>query len=224
MQWLQKNKVLIACCVLVAGVSMSITGLYETQNNLDECLKNTALYEFKLTELKSKLSYLTFIESVAIEFNISPLVIHTIYEKSKFHIENDQETNWRYIQTPEHLTWLFASLVSIESNGNRWATGDSNNAISYTQIWLSTAQDYKPDITKEELFNIDTHFDIAIQHFIKLLRRFDGNPTKALIAWNRGQNKVESLLAMQETPENGYVAKVYQTAIGNNTIDKLLLK
>ena len=122
---------------------------------------------------------------------------------------------WRLVRTPEFMSYIMLSLIYVESKGNTHAVGDGGRARGLTQIWVSTAQDYG-EVTSEALHLPETNLSFAFKHFHQLLKKYQGNITLTLYAWNRGSRKVDRLLEYGESPGNGYARKVYEVALLNN--------
>lgn len=188
-----------------------------------ELEKKTCIAEYEAlrtdySEDARELERLRSLYALAVEFDLSPIVVEAFYAEAKKVVnrEDDWKT-WRFIQSPEFLTYLMCSIIKVESNGDRFAVGDDGRAVGLTQIWLTTARDYEPDVARDQLFNPVVQARIATRHFIRLLERYDGNHARAVISWNRGEGRVDQLLAQGLSPENGYVYKVYKAALVRNS-------
>jgi soluble lytic murein transglycosylase-like protein len=101
---------------------------------------------------------------------------------------------------------LAFSLVKTESSFHRWAVSDAG-AVGYTQIKPSTARWLDPTVTGDDLFDPDTNLHLGFRYLSILLGQYP-NRQLALLAYNRGPNRVGMLLASGENPANGYASKV----------------
>jgi hypothetical protein len=170
----------------------------------------------KINELENKIRHRQMIDSVAVEFNLSPLVVEAVYNKAKEVIDPQDWVTWRFIPTPEYLTYQVCSIIDTESRGDIWASGDGGRSFGLTQMQIRTAKAYKKDVTANDLYNLETHIDLALQHFAHLLKESNGNLGRAIIKWNRGEGGVNRLFAQGINPENGYVMRVMNAAQRNN--------
>lgn len=98
-------------------------------------------------------------------------------------------------------------LVKIESNFKPDARSVAG-AIGYTQLRLATARSYEPGITVRDLHDRDLNLRIGFRYLRSLLRRFDGDLSTALVAYNRGPTLVDSILVGGGDPGNGYAEAV----------------
>lgn len=94
-------------------------------------------------------------------------------------------------------------LVQVESNFRR-AAESSAGALGYTQVQLATARSYLPEATRQDLHHRDTNLRLGFRYLRDLVRRFDGDLTLALVAYNRGPTKVDSIHSSGGDPRNGY--------------------
>lgn len=102
---------------------------------------------------------------------------------------------------------LAFEIVRIESRFNPRAVSPAG-AIGLTQVMLKTAAFYDSTITAEELFDPTTNLRIGFRYFRDLLGRYNGDLRLALLAYNRGPQRVGELLARGTDPANGYAAAV----------------
>ena len=98
-------------------------------------------------------------------------------------------------------------LVKVESSFRPDARS-VKGAIGYTQLRLPTARSYDPTVTIDDLHNRDLNLRFGFRYLRDLLRRFDGDLSTALIAYNRGPTLVDSILVEGGDPRNGYAAAV----------------
>lgn len=94
-------------------------------------------------------------------------------------------------------------LVKVES-GFRPGAVSHAGALGYTQVLLPTARGYMPNVTERDLHQRDTNLRLGFRYLRDLLRRFDGNLTLALVAYNRGPTRVALINAAGGDPRNGY--------------------
>lgn len=60
------------------------------------------------------------------------------------------------------------------------------------QLTLPTAQDYKPDVTLDELDDPELSVDLAAQYLAYLYRRYAGDPQKVIMSYNQGQGNTDA--------------------------------
>ena len=150
---------------------------------------------------------------LSIEFGFNPIIIEIVDDYAKAELLREKSEAYRLIQTHEYLTHIFLSMIYTESKGNVNARGDKGKAYGLTQIWLSTARDYEEKITATQLMDPDANIRIAFRHFNFLLKKYRGNFTLALLAWNRGQNRVDEMIAWGRSPANGYGERVFNASV-----------
>lgn len=98
-------------------------------------------------------------------------------------------------------------LVRAESEFNRRAVSPVG-AVGLTQLMPSTAKYFKAGLAREDLFDRDTNLRIGFRYLKTLMEKYDGNLELALLAYNRGPDRVDQLLANGDDPNNGYVQMV----------------
>jgi soluble lytic murein transglycosylase-like protein len=150
---------------------------------------------------------------LAIEFGFNPIVVEIVDDQSREAFAHAKGDEFRLIQTHEYLTHIFLSMIYTESKGVIDARGDKGKAYGLTQIWLSTARDYAPELEPHELYDPQINVAVSMLHFRYLLQEYRGNFTLALLAWNRGKGKVDSMIAWGRSPANGYGAKVFNASV-----------
>jgi len=94
-------------------------------------------------------------------------------------------------------------LVKIESSFKANARS-SMGAIGYTQLQVTTARFYEPDVTERALTQRDLNLRIGFRFLNDLVKKFDNDTHLALLAYNRGPAKVADILAQGGDPTNGY--------------------
>jgi soluble lytic murein transglycosylase-like protein len=102
---------------------------------------------------------------------------------------------------------LAFGLVRAESEFNPRAVSPVG-AVGYTQLMPSTARYLKPGVSRAELFDRDTNLRIGFRYLAGLIRQYDGNVNLALLAYNRGPNRVDALVRAGRNPDNGYLRMV----------------
>lgn len=102
---------------------------------------------------------------------------------------------------------LAFELVRTESEFNRKAVSPVG-AIGYTQLMPATARLLKPGIQREQIFDRETNLRLGFRFLNSLIRKYEGNVRLALLAYNRGPERVDQLLRSGVDPNNGYVQMV----------------
>jgi len=176
-------------------------------------------YQEELTKLrnfqtKTDFEHLQSIMDLSIEFHFDPTIVMIVDHHSRLNVHR-LEPAWQIIKSHEFMTHLTLSLIDIESRGNTFAKSNKN-AYGLTQFLLPSARDYEPDVTVSGLYDQETNIRIFFKHFERLLVKYNGNVTKVLDAWNRGEGTVDKLLARNINPANGYSEAVYRVAVANN--------
>ena len=98
---------------------------------------------------------------------------------------------------------LAFGLVATESEFNRHAVSPVG-AVGYTQLMPSTARFFRPELEREALFDRDTNLRLGFRFLKTLIVKYDGNVKLALLAYNRGPDKVDTILRNGGDPDNGY--------------------
>jgi soluble lytic murein transglycosylase-like protein len=98
-------------------------------------------------------------------------------------------------------------LVRAESEFNRRAVSPVG-AVGLTQLMPSTARYFKQGLNREALMDRDTNLRIGFRYLRTLVEKYNGNLELALLAYNRGPDRVDQLLAAGQDPNNGYVEMV----------------
>lgn len=98
-------------------------------------------------------------------------------------------------------------LVRVESEFHERAVSPVG-ALGLTQLMPATAAGLQPGITREQIFHRRTNLRLGFRYMRGLLRRYDGDVTEALHAYNRGMGTVARIRAEGGDPANGYAAKV----------------
>ena len=98
-------------------------------------------------------------------------------------------------------------LVRAESEFNRRAVSPVG-AVGLTQLMPSTARYFRNGVTREDLFDRDTNLRIGFRYLAELVKQYGGNLELALLAYNRGPERVDELIRAGQDPNNGYVQMV----------------
>jgi soluble lytic murein transglycosylase-like protein len=98
-------------------------------------------------------------------------------------------------------------LVRAESEFNRRAVSPVG-AVGLTQLMPSTARYFRGGVSREDLFDRDTNLRIGFRYLKTLVVKYNGNLELALLAYNRGPERVDQLLRDGQDPNNGYVGMV----------------
>ena len=68
----------------------------------------------------------------------------------------------------------------------------------------STARFFRPELERVALFDRDTNLRLGFRFLKTLIDKYDGNVKLALLAYNRGPDRVDSILRNGGDPDNGY--------------------
>jgi len=156
------------------------------------------------------------IMDLSVEFHFDPTIVMIVDHYSREHVDREKLA-WSIVKEHEVVTHIALSLIKIESNGNTFATS-KKKAYGLTQLLLPTARDYEPEVTRTMLYDQETNIRIFFMHFERLLKHYEGNMTKVLHGWNRGEGTVDRLLARSIDPANGFSAAIYKVALTNNRV------
>ncbi|MBN2289228.1 MAG: transglycosylase SLT domain-containing protein [Candidatus Glassbacteria bacterium] len=106
---------------------------------------------------------------------------------------------------------LVLNIIWQESRFKTDAIGKAGE-IGLMQIKYGTALCVDPGATHKKLLDPAYNIRIGIKHLKDQLHFFRGNTRLALLAYNRGRGKINSLLSDGINPSNGYAARI----LGNN--------
>lgn len=98
---------------------------------------------------------------------------------------------------------LAFSLVHVESQFTRRAVS-SAGAVGLTQVMPSTATWLDPSVLEGDLFDSETNLRLGFRYLRKMIEQYEGNIDLALLAYNRGPTRVDSILRAGGDPSNGY--------------------
>lgn len=111
---------------------------------------------------------------------------------------------------------LAFSLVQVESNFRPSAVS-SAGAVGLTQVMPSTASWLEPGIGYRELFEGGTNLRLGFRYLRQLTTQYKGDLRLALLAYNRGPTRVDSIRSAGGDPGNGYATAVMRGARRNAT-------
>ena len=103
-------------------------------------------------------------------------------------------------------------LVRVESVFDPEAVSASN-AIGLTQLLVSTARNYDPTITQQDLFDPHTNLRIGFHYLRDLIRHFHGDISLALEAYNRGEDKIDAVTLRGDDARGVYSRTVLAVAL-----------
>jgi soluble lytic murein transglycosylase-like protein len=98
-------------------------------------------------------------------------------------------------------------LVQTESGFDPNAVS-SVGAIGYTQVRPATARYFEPGISPAQLSDPEVNLRVGFRFLRSLIRQYDGDINLALLAYNRGPARVQSILDAGGDPANGYSEKI----------------
>jgi soluble lytic murein transglycosylase-like protein len=135
--------------------------------------------------------------------------MHAILEYSQRHrIPADLATAIYDIALSEGIDPALAfSLVRVESAFVRNAVS-SAGAVGLTQVMPATARWMDPEIAYNQLFERDTNLRLGFRYLRSLIEQYRGDMHLALLAYNRGPNRVDEILRSGGDPSNGYARLV----------------
>jgi soluble lytic murein transglycosylase-like protein len=108
-------------------------------------------------------------------------------------------------------------LVRVESEFNPRAKSPVG-ALGLTQLMPSTARLFIKGATDDNIYDKDTNLRIGFRYLRNLLKLYGGNVELALVAYNRGEGKVDAARKAGIDPRNGYEKAVMGTYKGKGII------
>lgn len=108
-------------------------------------------------------------------------------------------------------------LVRVESVFDTRAESPAG-ALGLTQLMLSTARFFEPNVTRAQLLTADVNLRIGFTYLRALIRENKGDLKLALLVYNRGPAAVGRALAMGKDPANGYEILVTKGYRGRGTL------
>ncbi len=104
-------------------------------------------------------------------------------------------------------------MVNLESGFNARARSRAD-AFGLAQVQIATARFYEPRITAEQLYEPEKNLEIGFRYLRDLLETY-GDVRLALLAYNRGPSRINSLMEEGRDPDNGYPATVMEGYTGS---------
>jgi soluble lytic murein transglycosylase-like protein len=111
-------------------------------------------------------------------------------------------------------------VVQLESEFKNRALS-SAGAIGLTQLMLSTARGFEPNVTRQDLTDPDVNLRIGFKYLRALIRENNGDLKLALLVYNRGPVAVQAAIAMGLSPSNGYEHQITKGYRGRGVIEGL---
>lgn len=135
--------------------------------------------------------------------------LRSAYQHSaKYGIPADLAASIEEIALSEGIDVKLAfELVRVESRFYQRAVSPVG-ALGYTQLMPATARLLQPGITRDQIFDRETNLRLGFRFLKSLIVKYDGDTKLALLAYNRGPNRVDELRRMGIDPNNGYVQLV----------------
>lgn len=184
--------------------------------NADSAQFEEFLVELRQIGVQADYDRLSAIMDLSIEFHFDPTIVMIVDHYSRLNVDKERLA-WSIVKDHEVMTHVALSLIKIESDGNTFATSNKK-AYGLTQLLLPTARDYDPEVTRSMLYDQETNIRIFFMHFERLLEHYEGNLTKVLHGWNRGEGTVDKLLARNVDPSNGFSDAIYRVAMTSNRV------
>lgn len=110
-------------------------------------------------------------------------------------------------------------LVRLESDFNPRAKSPVG-AIGLTQLMHSTATQYRKGTTVQDLYDRDINLRIGFKYLRNLMSLYGGNVEIALVAYNRGEDKVDQARKAGVDPRNGYEKAVMGNYKGKGIVQQ----
>jgi hypothetical protein len=133
---------------------------------------------------------------------------HIVEQSSRNRIPTDLATAIHDIAVSEGVDPALAfSLVRVESAFTRRAVS-SAGAVGLTQVMPSTAFWLQPGLSYNDLFEPNTNLRLGFRYLRMMLEQYHGDLHLALLAYNRGPNRVDDILRSGGDPANGYARLV----------------
>lgn len=135
--------------------------------------------------------------------------LRSAYQHSaKYGIPADLAASIEEIALAEGIDVKLAfELVRVESRFHQRAVSPVG-ALGYTQLMPATARLLQPGITRDQIFDRETNLRLGFRFLKSLIVKYDGDTRLALLAYNRGPNRVDDLRRLGIDPNNGYVQLV----------------
>jgi Transglycosylase SLT domain len=122
---------------------------------------------------------------------------------ARFRIPADLADDIYWAATKERIDPHLAYRLVLAESSFRSAAISSKGAVGLTQVKPSTATWLFPGTRHEDLLAPRFNLRVGFRYLRRLLDTY-GDANLALLAYNRGPARVDSLLSVGEDPENGY--------------------
>jgi soluble lytic murein transglycosylase-like protein len=94
-------------------------------------------------------------------------------------------------------------LVNLESQFNPRAVSRVG-AVGLSQLMFSTAIQFDPSVTRDDLYDPKTNLRIGFRYLRRLIAAYGGNVQLALLAYNLGEDAVDQARRSGKDPRVGY--------------------
>lgn len=105
------------------------------------------------------------------------------------------------LATKANISPAFIYSIARQESNFHEDVFSSAGGLGILQITLSTAQQFSPNITKEDLYHPETNIMISLTYLKKLTQQFNGHPLLIASAYNAGPQKTRNW-----QPKNGPMA------------------
>jgi hypothetical protein len=168
----------------------------------------------ELSTLQQQYDYQTQILSLSMRFHIDPSIVAIVDAASRriWGTISANSYRWDFIRSPDELTRRMLSIIWVESKGDSTAIGDRGRAVGLSQLWLSTAMIYDPEVSTADLHDPVIHINLMYSHFLDLLDKNDGDDVLSYLAWNYGQRGALDLIASRRAT-NGYAMQILRAGL-----------
>ena len=205
------NWIRVAAITVLAIVTVALVGAQFSESLVSD---PKTVSPQRLSQLEDQEKTL----SLAYEFGFDPMIVAIARRLSSDAMRKNACAcpTWRFIRSDEELAYTLLSIIQAESRGDYRAMNPGGPAYGLTQLLLTTAREHKQTVTTDELLTIPTNLSIAMDHFVELLTKYQGNVPLTVIAWNRGAGSVDLAIRLGRSPENGYGRTVLTQAVMRN--------
>lgn len=100
-------------------------------------------------------------------------------------------------------------VVYAESRFNPRAIS-SAGAFGLAQVMPKTARIFDPDLAAEDLFDSEINLRIGFRYLRAMMDKYAGDLSLALLAYNRGPTRLQTLIDGGLDPRNGYASAVLE--------------
>jgi soluble lytic murein transglycosylase-like protein len=128
---------------------------------------------------------------------------------ARFRIPADLADDIYWAATKERIDPHLAYNLVLAESSFRSGAVSSKGAVGLTQVKPSTATWLFPGTRQVDLLSPRYNLRVGFRYLRRLLDTY-GDANLALLAYNRGPARVDSLLSVGENPENGYAEYVLE--------------